>query len=511
MTDEGPRYPGRMEAFLDGQLSFDELRIALLAELRQSPERRAGCAAFLDDLVSSSRLTRQLRASLLEPLGNDGAATRRPTGDEMPGRGILSDLLHNALPASTVSVDDPDAGEDATIPLNIAPPPAEESRLEMPPLPPAPSTTAGPDAVGTRGAAQEVDEALLNDWLKTYRDSRVQAPRDQAADQRLDLLLADWRGTRLRRQADRLAKGAEPAAPLAIGESPGNRPRRISVGTIIKDRFVIESLLGRGGMGRVFRAVDRRMVEAENASPYVALKVLNDDFARHPRAFQALEREARKAQLLNHPNVINVFDVDRDGRCVYIVMECLNGAPLGTVLRARGGLGLRPEQATPIIAGVCAALSHAHAHGIVHSDFKPANIFVCDDGTVKVLDFGIARASAVRSAKGVADRFEAASLGGMTPAYASPEIIENGAADPRDDVYALGCVAYLLLQGDHPFARKSSVDARNERLEAAPIAGLAEPAMAAIRQALEFQRERRTASVEEFRRGYIAGLDAANA
>ena len=105
-------------------------------------------------------------------------------------------------------------------------------------------------------------------------------------------------------------------------------------GSVIKKRFVLETLLGKGGMGLVFGAIDRRKEEARDPNPRVALKVLNADFQRHPQAFMALQREARKAQTLAHPNVVTVFDFDRDGDAVYMTMELLQG-PLARLDDAR--------------------------------------------------------------------------------------------------------------------------------------------------------------------------------
>ncbi len=111
-------------------------------------------------------------------------------------------------------------------------------------------------------------------------------------------------------------------------------------GSVVKDRFVLEEKIGQGGMGTVYKARDRRKEEAQDRNPYVALKVLNEDFKRHPRSLQALQREARKAQALQHPNIVTVYDFDRDGTNVYMVMELLEGEPLDRLIRRHKGVGL---------------------------------------------------------------------------------------------------------------------------------------------------------------------------
>ena len=150
--------------------------------------------------------------------------------------------------------------------------------------------------------------------------------------------------------------------------------------------------MGKGGMGLVFGAIDRRKEEAKDPNPRIALKVLNADFERHPQSFIALQREARKAQSLAHPNVVTVFDFDRDGDTVYMTMELLKDGPLEAMVREARGKGIKREIAMPIIRGIAEGLAYAHRKGIVHSDLKPGNVFIGEDGTPKILDFGIARA-----------------------------------------------------------------------------------------------------------------------
>src|SRR5262245_7658058 len=163
-------------------------------------------------------------------------------------------------------------------------------------------------------------------------------------------------------------------------------------GSVVKDRFELMEKIGQGGMGTVYKARDRRKEEAQDRNPYVALKVLNEDFKRHPRSLQALQREARRAQALQHPNIVTVYDFDRDGTNVYMVMELLEGEPLDRLIRRHKGVGLDRPQAWEIARQICKGMGYAHGQGIVHADFKPANAYLLNDGTVKIFDFGIARA-----------------------------------------------------------------------------------------------------------------------
>jgi predicted Ser/Thr protein kinase len=171
-----------------------------------------------------------------------------------------------------------------------------------------------------------------------------------------------------------LVKPHEPT--LVVNGGAANKPISFDVGAVIRDRFVLESLLGRGGMGIVFAALDRRKEEARDPNPHIAIKILNADFQQHPDALIALQREARKAQTLAHPNVVTVFDFDRDGASVYMTMERLRGRSLDAMVREARGRGIGREAALPIIRGIAEGLAYAHRKGIVHSDLKPGNVFV---------------------------------------------------------------------------------------------------------------------------------------
>ena len=267
-------------------------------------------------------------------------------------------------------------------------------------------------------------------------------------------------------------------------------------GMVLKDRFVLEKVLGTGGMSMVFRARDLRKEEAQDRTPHVAMKVLGREFKNHPESLKVLQREAKKAQTLAHPNIVNVYDFDRDGNTIFMTMEVLEGQGLDKLIRANRVGGLPFNEVLPIVDGIAQALGYAHEKGIVHSDLKPGNVCLTTDNTVKVLDFGIARA--LHGGKAEADDFDVGELGALTPAYASCEMLEGLEPDPRDDIYALGCITYELLTGHHPFARKSAVEARDANLEAEPVAGLKRRQWAVLRQALAFNREERTDDVLHF-------------
>ncbi len=269
-------------------------------------------------------------------------------------------------------------------------------------------------------------------------------------------------------------------------------------GSVIKSRFVLDRRLGEGGMGVVFRARDLRKEEARDRDPYLAIKFLNSEFRRHPEALMALQRETRRAQALAHPNIITVYDFDRDGTLIYMTMEYLEGEPLDRYLQRRPQ-GVRFKEAWPIIEGCSRALSYAHEQGVVHADFKPGNVFVIGERRVKVLDFGIARAVQHHGIEPVqGTRFDAGSLGALTPAYASPEMLLGEQPDPRDDVYALACVSYELMTGRHPFNGAPAVKAAHDGMPVKRTRGMTRRQHRALVHGLAFRQADRSKSVEAF-------------
>ncbi|MDQ0143979.1 hypothetical protein J2T05_005608 [Cupriavidus necator] len=310
--------------------------------------------------------------------------------------------------------------------------------------------------------------------------------------------------------ATRLA-GTETGSMYAASPEAGTLPQTPAtkgVGDTLNGRFVLEECLGVGGMGTVYKALDLRKLEASDRRPYIAIKVLNLQFSGHPKSLMALQREARKAQTLAHRNIVTVYDFDRDGPVVFLTMEYLSGSSLNHVLKAPGFAGMPMARAMPIIHGMGNALAYAHERGFVHCDFKPANVFLTDNGEVKVIDFGIARGFLPPADESDRTVFDPGSLGGMTPAYASPEMFEHREPDPRDDIFALACVTYELLSGTHPYQRLSANQARAAGLKPAPLPQLGRTQWKTLREALSLDRETRTPTVAQFLQGMSAAPSA---
>jgi len=274
------------------------------------------------------------------------------------------------------------------------------------------------------------------------------------------------------------------------------------IGAVIRGRFRLVEELGRGGMGIVFKAVDLLRVEAQDRQPYVAIKLLNADFKAHPHAFTALQREAKRANTLLHPNVIHVYDFDRDGEWVYLTMEYLQGRPLDDLMQSefRGGLPL--ERAWPVIRAVGSALQYGHGRGIIHCDLKPSNVFLCDDGVVKVLDFGVARRVPVADHDTLSTLFDPrVRIGAVTSAFASLELLSGMPADPRDDVYSLSCLTYELICGMHPFQLYDARHALESGITPQRLSSLSRTQWRTLQQGLALHRDQRCASIARLLHG----------
>ncbi len=277
-------------------------------------------------------------------------------------------------------------------------------------------------------------------------------------------------------------------------EESSNEPK-VGPGKVLKGRYDLFEKLGEGGMGVVYKALDRRDVEAGNTI-FIAIKVLNDAYKSNPDVLKALHSEARKTQQLKHPNIITVFDFDRDDDAVFMTMEYMNGATLDYMIKSNPN-GLKFKDVISVIDQLGHALSFAHSNRVIHCDFKPGNIFIDRANNAKILDFGIARVSSLTQA----NRFDAGILGALTPAYASLEMLQGDDPDPRDDIYAFACVIYELLTGRHPFNRNDARRAKYNNQKPKEIKSLNRKQWHALKKALAFDRAQRSKNIEELLNG----------
>src|SRR6476469_5438996 len=204
----------------------------------------------------------------------------------------------------------------------------------------------------------------------------------------------------------------------------------LSAGTLIS-HYQILSLLGRGGMGEVYEALDT------NLSRRVALKILSPQFIRSDEAVGRFVQEARAASALNHPNIVTVYEVGQADDIRYIAMELIEGETLRTLV-ARDALSLRER--VDILSQVAAGLAKAHAAGIVHRDLKPDNVMITTDGYAKVLDFGLAKLTESEGQHEGSTSPQLTQVGTVlgTIGYMSPEQVEHRAIDHRADIFSFG-------------------------------------------------------------------------
>jgi serine/threonine protein kinase len=507
-----------LEAYLAGRSDLAAVQRALAASLAQEPHLAAVHGAYIEALYRANRIAGEAYLLLVQ-------ATRAPAdADKTRFRAAAPSSAASPAVGAAPAAPTPDADKTIFRAPRAAPDPADAAAGAG-----APGAGAAGTAAGESGAAAPQDKTQFRAPRTPVAPAPPPPPSAPPADAtRLRARPVPGRSEAAAPVREAVPAGADSSWTPATGTtgahtgsstgahstgsstwsdanrwSAGNAVA-LAVGSIIKERFILEDELGRGGMGIVFKARDLRMEEAQDRNPYVAVKVLNDEFKRHPESLKALQREFRKAQSLAHPNVVTVGDFDRDGGNVFMTMELLEGEPLDQVIKRVQDRGLEKREALRITRDICRAMAYAHERGIVHSDFKPANAFLTRDGVVKVFDFGIARAArAGDRGSGTVTLFDAGTLGALTPAYASCEMIEGLEPDVRDDVYAIACVTYELLTGRHPFDRKSAEQARSTGLVPARPAGLSRQQWAALRRGLAFRREQRCATAIELLNGLL--------
>jgi eukaryotic-like serine/threonine-protein kinase len=267
----------------------------------------------------------------------------------------------------------------------------------------------------------------------------------------------------------------------------------LTVGDVLRDRYVLTERLGTGGKGVVFKAYDRLRATLPDGRQDVALKLLRAGNDGAGQSLADLSREFHCAQLLSHRNVVNVHELDRAGDVVFYTMELLDGEPLNQVIeRLRPGT-MRGADAWQLIRQLGSGLAHAHDRGVIHGDLKPRNIFITREGELRILDFGSGHEVRVLEA-----RSEQGGRASGTPAYASCEQLEGRAADPRDDLYALACICYELLAGTHPFDSWPATLARDYRMKLTRPQGLGGRQWRALQRGLSWHRAGRSMSVRSW-------------
>ncbi len=280
------------------------------------------------------------------------------------------------------------------------------------------------------------------------------------------------------------------------------------INSIVGDRYFIEEMIGKGSVGRVYKA--HRILDN---SP-VAIKVLRENLSNDAEALARFKREAQMLSIIEHPNIVTLYDFGQTPMGEpYFAAEYLDGKTLATLITERGSLTV--ADAEPIIEQVCKGLAEAHSHGFIHRDIKPTNIILVpsDNGfVVKILDFSLAKLPPLS----VEDKVTKEGMLRGTPAYMSPEQCQSMEVDNRSDIYSLAVVLFETLTGSRPFFSKNSVITMHQQMNDVP------PRMMSVRKDLHFCEEletivqqslskkasNRPESVEQFWHEFKAACDA---
>jgi serine/threonine-protein kinase len=277
--------------------------------------------------------------------------------------------------------------------------------------------------------------------------------------------LAERRGTddNLSAQVIQVDRLVEPKydQPISImkktgGGQPVSMANEVKPGDIIDGRFEIEGVISRSGMASLFKAKD---LETKRT---VAVKIPYMQLESDPNSFARFQREEEIGELLNHPNILKFIKVPNKSR-PYIVTEYLEGKPLSTLMNEVRPLPI--PDAVQIASYICGALAHMHENKVVHRDLKPQNIMICEDGTLRIIDFGIAKSTEMRRL----------TFAGFTPAmgtpdYMAPEQVKGKRGDERTDIYSLGAVLYEMTTGSVPFEGPNPFIVMNARITGDPVA-----------------------------------------
>ena len=289
--------------------------------------------------------------------------------------------------------------------------------------------------------------------------------------------------------------------PVQTHVEPATAKDRVQIGSVLRDRFLLQERVPGGSMGVVYKALDRRLAEGGGTNPFVAIKVLSPELAENGQALRALQQEAAKGCCLSHPNIVRFLDLDRDEDLYFIVMEWLDGRTLADILDSPTTGKLPSKRAFEIVEQIGKALAYAHRCGIVHADIKPGNVMIMPNGDAKLFDFGVAR---VRQ-KQIEDRqaFDPGVMGLLTLAYSSMQVLTGEDPTPSDDVFSLGCLLYRVIAGYRVFGPRNAAEAAAEGMQPQCPQGLSEARWRVLKKALAYSRVARFDSVSDF----IAALD----
>lgn len=466
---------GWLDDFSAGKCERADMQESFLSVCRGNADAPWDALALLDQYQRRGKvdaaLVRELKAQIAQLVfgvanqtdaARDGEATIDSSGSRW--RKLLAERDPNTInsaPADQAEEPDEDYEDDDEV---IEPPPPPPVRAREPVLDSKRSRPVRPPAPA---AAAE----------HTPRSPAVKVP------QRVEQPAAEHARTAHARP--------EQARPEQVRTDHGRR--------ILRDRYDLIAVIGRGSLGVVYRALDRHRAHLPEAARRVAIKLFKQDYQERPDLLADLEQQFHQAQSLGHPNIVSVFDLDRDGDTYFLVMEFLEGELLSEILRRLEGQPMSKDKAFAVIGQVGAALLYAHRRNVVHGDMKPRNVMVTTDGEIKILDFGFVRRQPLERHAVEALQNDLV-MAAAAPAYASMERAFGEAPHASDDVYSLACMAYELLSGQHPYGGRSGTFARSHARDPRRISGLTHRQWHALNRALRPARADRKIELEELLR-----------
>ena len=268
------------------------------------------------------------------------------------------------------------------------------------------------------------------------------------------------------------------------------------IGKTLDGLYTIQELIGAGGMANVYKAVVSAPGGPVPEGTVVAVKVLRQELMHDADLVRRFKNESKAISLLNHPNIVKVYDVSVGENLQYIVMECVEGMTLREYLNERGGK-ITSRETVHFIAQILRALDHAHRNGVVHRDIKPQNIMLLDNGQLRMMDFGIARISRAEN------QIQSGKKAMGSVHYISPEQAKGEETDPKSDIYSVGVMMYEMLSGKLPFDADDMVEVAIKQIPEA--AGRACPGGAAGPRADHGTRHGKAAGEPVFQRRRDAG------
>jgi len=267
----------------------------------------------------------------------------------------------------------------------------------------------------------------------------------------------------------------------------------VQVGSLLRDRFLLQEKVSGGSMGVVYKAIDRRLAETGSKDHWVAVKVLSPKLAENGQALRALQQEAAKGRCLVHPNIVRFVDLDRDDKLYFLIMEWLEGRTLADILDSKDASVIDNKAAFRIVRQIGDALDYAHSRGIVHADIKPGNIMIMPNGDAKLFDFGVARIRQQHSDS----EFDPGVLGALTPAYSSMQVLTGEEPVAADDVFSLSCLLYRLIAGYRVFGPRNAAEASEEGMKPQRLKDLNDSQWSALKKGLSYSRVMRFNSVRD--------------